>query len=388
MKRIESKPRADWAARLENVGIDYHTNGQSPSEADTSLLWWDESVAWELTSAEVDALDDATKEIHQVCLGAVDHIINKESHLLTEVLGLPEWMADYASKSWKRGDPALMGRMDLAVSPDGDIKFIEYNGDTPTLAIETAVAQWQWLEEVMPGRDQFNSLHERILMGFQRVAALMGGRGMHFTAFKESPEEWAHSTYFRDLAEQAGIPTRALDLPEVRWNPSAQEFRDEEENVIRFLHKLYPWENIMEDEFGQHFAMDRVGVIEPPWKLILGHKALLPILYRLYPNHPNLLESHLGPAPANGEWVEKPVVGRGGSNIRFISNGHSWVQSQGGYGDYPVVSQRRASVLNQDGWTTLLGSWVAADEPCGIIFRESRSPILGETDRVVPHFFI
>jgi hypothetical protein len=40
------------------------------------------------------------------------------------------------------------------------------------------------------------------------------------------PEEWLHSTYFRDLAGQAGIPTRALDLSELGWD--GMLFRDTE----------------------------------------------------------------------------------------------------------------------------------------------------------------
>lgn len=32
--------------------------------------------------------------------------------------------------------------------------------------------------------------------------------------------------------------------------------------------------------------------IEPFWKIILGNKALLPFLWSMYPNHPNLLPSY------------------------------------------------------------------------------------------------
>jgi len=35
-----------------------------------------------------------------------------------------------------------------------------------------------------------------------------------------------------------------------------------------------------------------VSSIEPFWKLLLGNKALLPLLWSMYPNHPNLLAAY------------------------------------------------------------------------------------------------
>ena len=32
--------------------------------------------------------------------------------------------------------------------------------------------------------------------------------------------------------------------------------------------------------------------IEPFWKLLLGNKALLPLLWSMYPNHPNLVPAY------------------------------------------------------------------------------------------------
>jgi len=32
--------------------------------------------------------------------------------------------------------------------------------------------------------------------------------------------------------------------------------------------------------------------IEPPWKLILSNKAILPLLWEMFPNHPNLVPAY------------------------------------------------------------------------------------------------
>ncbi len=388
MIRRPGQPRPDWQERLEEIGLTYHSGGVEPEPGLDGGLWWHEGDYWELTETEVDALDDATAALHALCLAALDHLVRREPQLLQQDFGMADWMADYVCRSWLRGDPALMGRMDLAWNAaTGTAHLLEYNADTPTLAIETALAQWFWLQTVHPGADQFNSLHEALLDGFRALAPRIAGRPLHFTAFSDAPEEWAHSTYFRDLAEQAGIATQAIGIPDIRWNDAASEFRDADENRIQFLHKLYPWEWAATDEFGPFFARDTVGVLEPPWKAVLSHKAILPLLWRLNSGHPNLLEAHHGPAPATGDWVEKPALGREGANIRLLHDGQLAASTAGSYGGSAMISQRRAPMLAQDGWTVVLGSWIAHGKACGIIFRESRDTIVRENSRVLPHLF-
>lgn len=73
--------------------------------------------------------------------------------------------------------------------------------------------------------------------------------------------------------------------------------------------------------------------IEPWWKLILGNKALLPLLWSMYPNHPSLLPSYYSDPKtelqsdyyrsfgynADKDWVSKPIFGREGAGV-FRSN--------------------------------------------------------------------
>ena len=386
MIRELCKSREDWMEKLESVGVTYHSSGLPPVGEQKGGLWWDETVRWHLSSEEVDRLDDATAELHALCMSTVDHIIRREPGLLVTLFGFKEWMADYVCRSWLRADPSLMGRMDLAYDPETlAVKLLEYNADTPTLAIETALVQWQWLQDTMPDADQFNSLHEALLSAFQGLAPRIAGRRMHFSAFKDFPEEWAHLTYYRDLAQQASITTSGMDIAAVRWN--GQSFLDDLGMPVQFLHMLYPWEWIEADEFGPHLAKDTLGKIEPPWKAVVSHKAFLTILWRLHPGHPNLLEAMMGSAPAQGHWAEKPALGREGGNVRLMEDGVVTAETTGTYGDGVRVSQAFAPMLSQDGWTTVIGSWVADGRPAGIIFRESATAVVADVSRVVPHFF-
>lgn len=387
MRRAEISPRNGWRHRIEQAGLAYHSNGEEPVGSEG--LWWDESVAWELSSAEVDALEAVTEELHARCLDAVDYLVNRDPTLLKAWFNLPDWFIGAVSESWRRSDPSLMGRMDLAFNPEEErISLLEYNADTPTLCIETAVAQWFWLQDVAPDADQFNSLHEKLLARFQELRTYMDGRGMHFVAYAHMPEEWLHSTYFRDLAEQAGIPTRALDLNELGWD--GMSFRDTEGGEVKFLHKLYPWEWAQDDAFGQSLAGSACGVLEPPWKALLSDKAILAILYKLFPDHPNILPAFMGcRGDHEGDWVEKPCLGREGANIRIVKDGHTVEQTTGMYGtpDARWITQQRAKLAAADGWNAVIGSWIVGETAAGIIFREARQSIIQDSSRVVPHFF-
>ena len=71
----------------------------------------------------------------------------------------------------------------------------------------------------------------------------------------------------------------------------------------------------------------------------------------------------------------------------MLSNGELAASTEGTYGGGPVISQRRAPMLTQDGWTSVIGSWIAHDKACGIIFREARDMVVRENSRVLPHLF-
>ena len=388
MRRIEIAPRQDWQRRLEEAGLVYHSNGLPPQ--DQGRLWWDESAYWELSESEVDWIEAATNELHARCLEAVDFVVRREPSLMQDFFALPVWFSEAVSQSWLRGDPSLMGRMDLAVDPQREeIRLLEYNADTPTLCIETALIQWHWLQDVAPGMDQFNSVHERLLNRFTDLKPHMNGRGMHFAAYESASEEWLHSTYFRDVAEQAGIPTRGMDLSALGWD--GEMFRDPEGGEVRFLHKLYPWEWARQDEFGPHLVGTTCGMLEPPWKALLSDKAILAVLHRLFPNHPNILPAFMDRGRGgSGAWVEKPCLGREGANITILQDGQT-VESTAGEYDVPNarwVSQAKASLLSQGGWTAMVGSWVIGSEAAGIIIREAQQQIIQDSSKVVPHLFV
>jgi glutathionylspermidine synthase len=401
MHRETLKPRPDWPQKAVDLGFVYH---QANPDRDPALgaTQWDESVCYRFTLAQVEQIEAASEALHDLCLKAVDHIVNREPALMHR-FQIPASFHAYIQASWNRRDPYWMGRFDLGYDPlSGAVKLLEYNADTPTMVIESAVFQWFWMQEVRPGRDQFNSLHEKLLDRLRTtvaplinavgetlyIATLPGTEAACVGNQSWSDEEYQHGLYFRDLATQAGIPSAWISIHEIGYN-GRDGFVDHTERPIRFLHKLYPWEWMAAEKFGAHIPEDRTGFIEPVWKMLLSNKAILAVLWQLFPDHPNLLPAFFEPDTALGpSYIVKPLLAREGANIALMRNGVVVEKTPGTYGSPARVYQQAMDLPSFDGNTVVVCSWIVGAEPAGMILREAQARIVTDDSRVIPHYFV
>lgn len=374
MRRIELEPRSDWRRQVEAVGMDYHSlDGE---------VYWDESACYLFSASQIDRLDDATAELQRLCLDAVDIIIRRQWF---QRLKIPDWAAPYIVDSWQRREPSLYGRFDLAWNGDGPPKLLEYNADTPTALLEAGVVQWFWLRERFPDADQFNSIHEKLIAFWQSFR--LSHDQVHFAGVMSSDEDRGNLDYLRDTASQAGIRTERLAIEDIGWDGIQCRFVDLEHQPIRALFKLYPWEWLLNEEFGRYLPQAGIGILEPPWKLLLGNKGLLPILWELFEGHPYLLPASFEDKPLLGDFVRKPLYSREGANIE-IRRGSHVIETGGPYGGEGFVYQRHAPLPNFAGNFPVIGSWIVAGKPAGIGIREDKTEITGNNSRFIPHFFV
>src|SRR5580658_3429271 len=374
MRRIASTPRPNWERKVEEVGLAWHS-GQQP--------YWNEAAFYEFTAKEVEVLEAATNELEKMSLVAAQHVID---HKLYARMGIPENAIAPIESSWKAEPPALYGRFDLAYDGVHPPKLLEYNADTPTSLLEAAVVQWYWLEELFPKRDQFNSLHERLVALWKELTPYLPGPWVDFCSMDDR-EDGMTVTYLQDTAQQAGLKTSIFPIDEVGWNGEA--FVGPDDRPLGAIFKLYPWEWMVREAFGKHIGKDGTMWIEPPWKMLLSNKGILPVLWELYPEHPNLLEARFDNEGEMTAWIRKPLLGREGANITLHEAGVD-LETGGGYGAEGFIFQERARPTRFDGMHAVIGSWLIGheeDSACGIGIRESESPIITNTSRFVPHLF-
>ncbi|MBI5262078.1 MAG: glutathionylspermidine synthase family protein [Bradyrhizobium sp.] len=383
MQRITCPERDDWQATAARCGFDFHTiDGER---------YWDERAYYAFTLEEIErAIETPTGEIDAMCLELAGRAVKDERYLRR--LKIPEAFWPLIAQSWERDDRSLYGRLDLRFDGNGPAKLLEYNADTPTSIFEAAVFQWTWLEQAMerhiiPARaDQFNSIHERLIEAWKGIAAR---RHVHLAGTTGHTEDAVTLAYLEDTARQAGLATTLLDIEEIGWHETSGSFVDLEDRDIELMFKLYPWEWMFHDAFGLKLFEAKTRWIEPPWKAVLSNKGILPLLWEMFPGHPNLLPAFFEDDPKAAElgasYVRKPLLSREGANVTLVAGGVSVDEQAGPYGAEGFVRQALSPLPEFSGFYPVLGSWLVDHVPCGLSIREDENPITGNRSRFLPH---
>jgi glutathionylspermidine synthase len=385
MKRVACAERANWREIAEQSGFDFHTIDDAP--------YWVESAYYQFSLEQIERdIEKPSAELEGMCLELVKRAVDDERIL--SVLQIPRAYWNWLSASFKRGDLSLYGRFDLRYDGQGPAKLLEYNADTPTGAFETGVFQWQWLEDAIARKalpddaDQFNSLHERLIEGWRVIGK---DRRLHMAGIRDSAEDAGTLAYIEDCAQQAGLSTKRVEMEDIGRAPRGG-FVDLDNEPIELLFKLYPWEWMMREKFGASLPGAPTQFVEPPWRAILSNKGILPLLWAMFPNHPNLLPAYFeGDAKAaelGSSYARKPLYSREGANVELLAGGTPVDRDEGPYGAEGYVRQALAPLPEFDGNHTVIGSWIAAGQPCGLNVREDATAITKNSSRFLPHAII
>lgn len=386
MKRVEVTPRPDWQKRCEDVGFTFHT---IQIEGVKDPTYWDESKAYEFTLAQVEEIESASTILYRMCLSAVDHVI---SNNLLNRLAIPVEFHQMVKDSWNRQDVDLYGRFDFALDANGVPKMLEFNADTPTSLLEAAVVQWYWMEDYArrtgQSLDQFNSIHETLGETLKDIGEKLTptGKKFFFASISTSEEDQGTTEYLRDIAVQQGLNTQYINIEDIGWNGSY--FTDLNEEKIETIFKLYPWEWLVREDFGRYMTNEPWNVVEPAWKLILSNKGILPILWELYPDHPNLLPAFWDHSKLGGNYVKKPLLSREGANITIVKDGVVANETlEGDYGQEGHIYQQYLPLPKFEGMTPIIGSWIVGGRSCGMGIREDVNEVTSNASHFIPHYF-
>lgn len=407
MQKNTLPERPDWRAHAEEVGFSFADMHGEP--------YWDETSAYAFTLAQIETgIEDPATELHAMCREAVAEIVASEE--LMERLAIPEAHRDLVAESWRREDPEIYGRFDLAYDGQGPAKLLEYNADTPTSLYESAAFQWQWLEDqlkagVLPdGSDQFNGIHEALVARFAEV--FEPDSDLHFTAHAGNAEDYGTVEAMGWAAREAGMGAHYCDLEKIALSDDGQ-FLDDQDRRIAVLFKLYPWEDLLRDDYAAHIEGSGCLFLEPAWKAVLSNKGLLPVLWQMYEGHPNLLPAFFeadvadaltgqgavaaDAAEAFGRaqddlaaaHVRKPILSREGASVDIYQNGKVIEGAQNrDYVEHPRIVQAYAPLPQFDGFRPVIGAWIVGQSCAGIGIREDRSRITQDLSRFKPHYIL
>jgi glutathionylspermidine synthase len=384
LQRVSLPERPDWRAEAERLGFTFADMYGEP--------YWDETSAYAFSLQQVeDDIEDPCTALHAMCREAVAKIVGSER--LMGRMGLPPEHWDLVAQSWRDGEPELYGRFDLAYDGAGPAKMLEYNADTPTSLYESASFQWLWFEQqlearILPqGSDQFNGIHEALVA---RLGEMFPPEtNLHFAAMENAPEDYATVETMAWAAREAGLGAHYTDLQKIGVTAGGQ-FTDADDRVIGALFKLYPWEDLLRDPFAAQIAGSGCRFVEPAWKALVSNKAILPVLWQMYPGHPNLLAAYFQDEAGDlraGAHVVKPIFSREGQSVT-IYDGASVVEAATArdYDAHPKIVQAYHALPVMGGMRPVIGAWVVGETCVGMGLREDASRITQDMSRFKPHF--
>lgn len=383
MKRVAHSPRKALPQIAERYGFGFTViDGK---------VYWDESKYYEFTLQQIeDDIEDPTNEIHEMLIEAAERVIYDD--VLLRKFAIPEGSWNAIRASWERDDPSVYGRLDLCYNGTGPAKLYEANYDTPTSLFEASVFQWDWLMSEFPEHDQYNSIHEHLVNQWRTVRRFHGTDTIHFAGVLESTEDTFTMQYMMDCAVQAGFQAKLIHVQDIGIGTingslfgfgSDKVFTDLDNNPIQTLFKLYPWEHLMREDFSVHVDAVKTRFVEPAWKAVISNKAMMALLWEMFPGHPNLIESYFLDDPKNVRdgFVVKPYFSREGAGV--IIPGIDRTEEEEEHGGY--IQQRYTPLTKFGDSYPVIGSWVVGGVACGIGIREDDSLITKNTSRFVPH---
>jgi len=225
-------------------------------------------------------------------------------------------------------------------------------------------------------------------------------------------EEVYHALYMKSAIEKAGIPckivrgVKGLQWDDEGWVCDADGVR------IKWVWKTWSWETALdqiradladdEENLRLHKTVDRritpprlvdvllreeVMVFEPLWTLIPSNKAILPVLYAMYPNNRYLLNSQydLTDGLRQTGYVAKPIVGRCGANISIFNRDNDLLkETSGQFDDREQIFQELFRLPRIEGDNVQIGTFSVGGTYGGACVRVDPSLVITTHSDLLP----
>lgn len=393
MRRTNFAKRPDYEKKLMDIGFTYWNLPSGPAEEP----YYQEGATYIFSEKEIDKIEAATQALHEMSVEMVAQMVKSGDY--PDYFSLTNKCKELIEQSWNRGDQSLYGRFDLVMN-NNDLKMLEYNGDTPVSILECSVAQWDYIQQASdipdPLRTQFNMIDERLIETWRE--RFKNTDLIHFAAsggFRH--EDWGNLSYIMDTALRAGMNVKDVRMQDIGLTDTGL-FVDLENVHMQNVFKLYPWEWMMDEEFGAYVKNSESRWIEPAWKMLLSNKAMLVKLWEMNKGHPLLLEAHAKATEVpDGKWAKKAIHGREGSNIyTFEKKNRVTVKDELAQGSHFVEEYVKWGYMYQqwtelpvfDGYRPIIGSWIIGDKAVGMSIREDRNLVTGNDAFFASHIFV
>jgi trypanothione synthetase/amidase len=404
----EAKP----IGTLERCSItdkSFHSINNWLDESDPAEQYFIKLYGPELIRADTDTLPyykvdqeltlsigSTSNELHQMFMDATNYVMENDDIL--KHFCIPEVFWSRIRQSWlNEKDITMMGRFDLAF--DGQqLKTFEYNADSASALFEMAIIQEKWAQAVKLDHTFMSGfqLHRLLIKSWKKICTNLNIKCVHLL-IDDDQDEILTALYMKYVLKETNIESKLCILyNDLYWKDS--KIIDKDGSEVRLVWKTWMWESVFSDYLqaekdeklnkkinGEHPRLceillnDDIQVIEPLWKVIPSNKAILPVLWSMFPNHPHLLRSEwtLTDDLKQGGYVKKPIVGRCGHNVTLydVNGGSVLDETQGKFIDRNSIYQKLFPLPKHDGYYAIFGSWIIHGLFAGFGIREDKKLI-------------
>ncbi|GAC33153.1 glutathionylspermidine synthase family protein [Paraglaciecola polaris] len=357
-----------------------------------------------VSQSAVDSLESATDELHGLFMHATDYVLQHPE--LLHSFALPSAILAKVMRSWdNRNNQLITSRFDFAMTDQG-LKVYEYNCDSASCYMEAGKVQgkWAWHLGIKSGDDNGADLFKALVKAWQECDVVDVQNGTIHVLQDIDPEEDYHALFMKKAIEAAGFNcVRVIGLSTLTFGEQG-EILDQHGNPIRWVWKTWAWETALNQlrkeeeqealeshqarvtqpqivELSDVLLNDDIMVYEPLWTLIPSNKAILPVLWSLFPNHPLLLNTSFelsDELKATG-YVSKPIVGRCGENIQLIDADNQVLANKGGaFAERQQIYQQLFALPKIDNYYVQICTFTAAGHYAGSNVRVDKSMIIGK----------
>lgn len=345
----------------------------------------------------------ATNELHLMYLHATDKVLKDDT--LLRHFNVPEILWPRLRLSWQRRRyQTITGRLDFCMDARG-LKVYEYNADSASCHAEAGLITELWAQQgelkqgSIPSLDLLDTLSECWKHSDAKPL-------VHIMQDKDSEEDY-HALFMQKALVKAGFKTKILHgLDKLQWDKRGQLIDDEDQKVT-CVWKTWAWETVLEQlrqETEEQKAAPpirtghpenkvrlidvllrpEVTVFEPLWTVIPSNKAILPILWSLFPNHRYLLEAsfELDDELIKHGYAIKPIAGRCGSNIELVGHKeHVLDKTSGKFAQQENIYQQLWCLPKVAGQYMQISTFTVSGHFGGACLRSDHSLVIkGESD--------
>ncbi|WP_434137691.1 bifunctional glutathionylspermidine amidase/synthase [Photobacterium leiognathi] len=356
-------------------------------------------------SAEQE-LAKATNELHLMYLHATDKVLQDDN--LLELFDIPKILWPRLRLSWQQHRHSMLtGRLDFCMDENG-LKAYEYNADSASCHTEACLIIQKWAEQ--GGDITENSPAEDLLNELASVWKYSQSYGFVHIMQDDDAEEDYHALFMQKALTLAGIESKIIKgLDTIHWNEMGQII-DDQKRLIQCVWKTWAWETaidqVREVSSSEYAAVPihtgypdtkvrlidvllrpEIKVFEPLWTVIPSNKAILPVLWSLFPHHHYLLDTDFEVTDElrQSGYAVKPIAGRCGSNIDLVNHNQALLdKTDGNFSDQKNIYQQLWCLPNVEGKYLQLCTFTVDGNYGGVCLRSDDSLVIKKDSDIEP----